>query len=55
MELPVTFTGGVTEAREGDTVDTVFSRADKALYQGKNAGRNRIAGLFADGAVTELR
>ena len=55
MELPVTFTGGVTEAREGDTVDTVFSRADKALYQGKNAGRNRIVGLFADGEVTELR
>lgn len=52
-QLRVTFTGGVTEAREGDTVDTVFSRADKALYQGKNGGRNRIVGLFADGEVAE--
>lgn len=54
-KLSVTFTGGVTEACEGDTVDSLFSRADKALYQGKNAGRNRIVGLFADGEVTELR
>ena len=53
-ELPVTFTGGVTEAQEGDTVDSVFARADKALYQGKNAGRSRIVALFADGEVAEL-
>ncbi len=43
--LPVTFTAGLVEAVEGDTVDTLFARADKALYQGKNAGRNRIVEL----------
>ncbi|MFW6288682.1 MAG: GGDEF domain-containing protein, partial [Spirochaetota bacterium] len=43
--LPVTFTGGLVEAVEDDTVDTLFARADKALYQGKNSGRNRIVEL----------
>jgi diguanylate cyclase len=40
--IPMTFTGGLVEATEGDTVDSLFARADKALYAGKNAGRNRI-------------
>ncbi len=41
-EIFVTFTGGLVEARDGDTVDTLFARADRALYQGKADGRNRI-------------
>jgi diguanylate cyclase (GGDEF)-like protein/PAS domain S-box-containing protein len=43
--LVCTFTGGLVEAELGDTVDSLFQRADKALYQGKNAGRNRIERL----------
>jgi diguanylate cyclase len=39
---PVTVTAscGLTEIRDGDTADTVFDRADHALYSAKNSGRN---------------
>jgi diguanylate cyclase len=36
----VTVSCGLTELRPGDTVETVFDRADAALYQAKGAGRN---------------
>ncbi|MGI9286409.1 MAG: GGDEF domain-containing protein [Pseudomonadales bacterium] len=39
--VQITMTFGVTELVEGDTLDTAFGRADKALYQGKNSGRNQ--------------
>lgn len=37
-----TISVGVTEARMDDTVDTLSVRADNALYDAKNQGRNRI-------------
>ncbi|NWO04985.1 MAG: diguanylate cyclase [Alteromonadaceae bacterium] len=37
----VTFSAGLTEFGEGDAVETVFDRADRALYQAKDAGRNQ--------------
>ncbi|MET0066698.1 MAG: GGDEF domain-containing protein [Candidatus Thiodiazotropha sp.] len=37
----VTISCGLTSFVEGDTLNTVFSRADKALYQAKKAGKNR--------------
>ncbi|MDJ0653925.1 MAG: diguanylate cyclase [Xanthomonadales bacterium] len=37
----VTVSCGITEFREGDTTDVVYERADQALYQAKNGGRNR--------------
>ncbi len=40
--VSVTMSFGVTEARENDTVDDLFSRADTMLYQAKENGRNRI-------------
>ncbi|HET8871500.1 MAG TPA: GGDEF domain-containing protein [Aquabacterium sp.] len=40
--IPVTMTLGVTEMRDGDSVDQLISRADQALYEGKQNGRNRV-------------
>lgn len=39
----ITFSAGLTAFREGDTEDSVFDRADRALYQAKDAGRNCTA------------
>ncbi|MBF0223817.1 MAG: diguanylate cyclase [Desulfobacterales bacterium] len=42
-KIQVTISIGVTQAREEDTSpETIFIRADKALYQAKNEGRNRV-------------
>ncbi len=44
--LPLTVTAGLAEAADGETLTAVVERADAALYQGKQAGRDRwvIAG-----------
>lgn len=39
--VKITASCGTTEFREGDTPDTAFDRADKALYEAKEKGRNR--------------
>lgn len=39
--LAITLSMGVTEFRPGDTTDSVFARADRALYSAKAGGRNR--------------
>lgn len=36
----VTMSVGVTDARKGESFDTTFKRADEALYQVKQLGRN---------------
>ena len=33
---------GVTQVEHGDTVQSMISRADEALYSAKNAGKNRV-------------
>ncbi|NOR57470.1 MAG: diguanylate cyclase [Sulfurimonas sp.] len=38
----VTVSFGVTEYKEGDTLESMFKRADDALYEAKNSGRNCI-------------
>ncbi|WP_303290280.1 GGDEF domain-containing protein [Marinobacter sp. SS5-14b] len=38
--VTITFSAGLSELVDGDTEDTVFDRADRALYQAKEAGRN---------------
>ena len=41
--LPVSATFGVTEVQEGDAeLEDILKRADRALYEGKGAGRNRV-------------
>lgn len=37
----VTISGGVADVRPGDTADSLFHRADAALYAAKRRGRNR--------------
>ena len=39
---PVTLTlsAGITETRNGDNVESIYERADKALYKAKNSGRD---------------
>lgn len=38
----ITVSFGITQYLEGDTADTLFKRADEALYKAKHNGRNRI-------------
>jgi diguanylate cyclase len=42
QNLPLTISGGVAAAVDGDGPQTLLSRADAALYSAKAAGRNRI-------------
>jgi diguanylate cyclase len=39
--VKVTISSGLTEFRAGDTPAGVYERADRALYQAKQQGRNR--------------
>lgn len=39
--VSITFSVGLTELQERDDQESVFDRADKALYQAKSSGRNR--------------
>ena len=42
QQLPLTVSGGVSGAAEGDNPQTLLARADAALYSAKAAGRNRL-------------
>ena len=41
-EMPLTVSGGVAEALDGDSPESLLVRADAALYGAKSAGRNCI-------------
>ena len=43
-ERPVTCSFGVAEWRPGENAESLFTRADAAMYSAKAAGRDRIAG-----------
>lgn len=40
VDLPYTFSAGITEARPGDDRSLILRRADRALYTAKGEGRN---------------
>ncbi|AWN73808.1 GGDEF domain-containing protein [Legionella anisa] len=40
--VPVTVSFGLTNIIQGDDTDSLFTRADEALYKAKNNGRNQI-------------
>ena len=46
--LPVSVSIGVAEHHDGETVEQLFSRVDKALYAAKNDGRNRVSRMPFD-------
>ncbi len=51
--VPVTVSCGISHFRDGDTVEDVFERTDRALYRAKNLGRNRCC--IDDGNKTPER
>lgn len=40
--IPVTVSIGVTSANDGDDIEAIIARADEAMYEAKDAGRNRV-------------
>jgi len=40
--VTITISCGISAFRDGDSAESVFERADKALYRAKQAGRNQI-------------
>jgi two-component system cell cycle response regulator len=42
LAIGVTVSIGIAESAADDTPDALFRRADRALYQSKNSGRNRV-------------
>jgi diguanylate cyclase (GGDEF)-like protein/PAS domain S-box-containing protein len=41
--MRLTISVGVTEAKDSDTFQSLMERADLAMYEAKNSGRNRVA------------
>ncbi len=41
-DVPVTISGGIAELIKDETANSLFERADKALYTAKENGRNRV-------------
>lgn len=41
-EIKITLSLGIYEIKENDTEDDLMKKADKALYQAKNTGRNKV-------------
>ena len=42
-DIAVSATFGISELADGDTVESLVSRADAMMYQGKTGGRNQVA------------
>jgi diguanylate cyclase (GGDEF)-like protein len=49
--LRVTFSAGVAQFREGETIEDAIERADHALYRAKQNGRNRTISAVEGSAV----
>ena len=54
VPLTVTLSCGLAERSAGDTVESLMERADRALYDAKHLGKNRVVG-HAKPTLRELR
>ncbi len=52
--LTVTVTGGLTQIYTDESLQDAIGRADKALYQGKQNGRNRFVMVKAEGVFLDM-
>lgn len=52
VELRITLSIGIAEARDGDTAEILLKRADDALYRVKEKGRD---GVYAEGLEEEVK
>ena len=41
-KISVTISIGLAQLKEGDTAEDLYKHADKALYEAKERGRNRV-------------
>ena len=41
-DLKITLSAGVASSMKGESLDDLIKRADKALYEAKNGGRNKV-------------
>ncbi|HEM6714716.1 MULTISPECIES: diguanylate cyclase [Citrobacter] len=53
-ELSITVTAGITLAQQGEPLDVVIGRADRAMYRGKQTGRNRCMFMDKDQQITRV-
>ncbi|USD35964.1 diguanylate cyclase [Ferrimonas sp. SCSIO 43195] len=42
LSLAVSFSAGICQGQQGDSIDTMLRRADEVMYQAKEAGRNLV-------------
>ena len=50
--LRVTFSAGIAQFRQNENIDTAIERADHALYQAKQHGRNQTVLAYAPDTFT---
>jgi diguanylate cyclase (GGDEF)-like protein len=53
--IPITASFGVAEFGLEDTIDTLIDRADRAMYEAKTSGRNRVMPRIVVTESTEAR
>lgn len=53
--ITVTVTGGLTRVGGNETLHQAIGRADKAMYFGKNNGRNQCVMIHQNGDIQQLK